>query len=343
MILRATVFCWVVVLLAWMPAQAQPVISAQSGLIHFSEGAVSLDGAPLSQSFGKFAQMKDGSELATRDGRAEVMLTPGVYLRLGQDTTIRMLSNRLADTRLEFLTGAAIVDWTNGSAKAPVAMLYEGYQVQLRKAGRYRFDTIPAELRVESGDAEVLHDGKSTVVDAQSVFSFVSGHAAQSTYDGPTDSLDNWNRARSTFITESNTEAGKATDLSAAIDSWENDPNAMLGALGMSAYVPRPLSLYPPVSGYSGYSTLPGGIGLNRLSLYPLPIYRYYPYSTLYGGPSYLGSSPFPRGPGYLGSSPYPTYRGGGGGTYHSPVGSHPVNPVHRGPGSIGHVGGGHR
>ncbi len=341
--LRATVFCLLVLLLVWLPAPAQPVISAQSGLIHFTEGAVSLDGAPLSQSFGKFAQMKDGSELTTRDGRAEIMLTPGMYLRLGEDTTVRMVSNHLADTRVEFVTGAAIVDSANGSAKAPVTILYQGYQVQLRDAGRYRFESIPAELRVETGDAEVLRDGKSTTVDSQSVFSFVSGHTAQSTSDGPKDALDKWNLARADFISESNSAAGKATDLSAAIDSWDNDPNAMLGAMGMSGYLPRPLTLYPPLSGYSplvgpGYGTFSGGLGLSPLALYPLPLYRYYPYTTLYG-PGYLGSSPLRRGSGYLGSSPY-----GAGGTYHPPAGIRPVNPGgHRSPGSLGHVGGGHR
>src|ERR1700730_10999373 len=159
---RGTVFCWVVLLLVWLPAQAQSVISAQAGLIHFSEGAVSLDGAAVVQTFVNFVQMKNGSELMTRDGRAEVMLTPGVLLRLGENTSIRMLSNRLTDTRVEFLSGAAMVDSSSGSATPPVTILHEGYQVRLSEPGRYRFESIPAELRVDTGEAEVLHDDKST-------------------------------------------------------------------------------------------------------------------------------------------------------------------------------------
>jgi hypothetical protein len=293
MTLRAAVFCWVVLLLIWLPAQSQSVISAQSGLIHFSEGTVSLDGSPVVQTFGKFVQMKSGSELMTRDGRAEVMLTPGVYLRLGEESSVRMLSNSLADTRMEFLSGAAIVDSANGSANAPITILCQGYQVQLHGLGRYRFDSMPAKLQVESGEAHVLQDGKSTVVAVQSVFSFGSGQTEQGLFEEPGDALGYWNRARTDSISQSNKEAGKATDLSAAMDSWRSDPDAVLRALRMSGYMP--LRLYPN-----------------------------YRSSTL-NGPGYLDSSRL-RGPGYLGSGPY-RYRGSGSGG--TPIGP----AMHRGPG----------
>jgi len=351
--LRVTVFSWVVLLFVWLPAQAQPVISAQSGLLSFSEGAVSLDGMPIAQTFGKFAQMKDGSQLATEDGRAEVMLTPGVYLRLGEDTTIRMVSNRLSDTRIEFLRGAAIVDSANATAKTPVTIVCMNYQVQLHEPGLYRFESIPAELRVDKGEAEVLHYEKSTTVEAQSTFSFIGGLTLRSSSGGPDDALDNWNRERNQDISASNDQAGKATDLSAALDSWQNDPNAALGALGMSGYLPPlPPSSYGYTPSYplgspglGAFPVNPWGYGvMNPFAIYPLPIYGYYPYSTLVG-PGYLGSRPLRGGLGYLGSS---TFRSGVGiSTYRSPIGTRPLSPVYRSPGSIGRVGagrvGGHR
>ncbi len=349
MLSRALVLSSVVIPLAWLPAQAQPVISAQSGLISFSEGEVSLDGMPIEQAFGKFAQMKNGGELVTQNGRAEVMLTPGVYLRLGEDSTVRMVSNHLSDTQVEFLRGAAIVDSKNGSAKTPISILCLAYQVQLREPGRYRFESIPAELRVDSGEAEVLHYGKSTTVDAQSTFSFIGGIKIHS-YGGPEDALDNWNSARENTIAESNDQAGKPTDLSAALDSWQNDPNAALGALGMSGYIPHvPLSGYSTLPSYPlaspGFSTLPpsafGPGVVSPLGFYPLPMYGYYPYSTLVG-PGYLGSSPYRGGLGYLGSSPIGSRGGAGIGTYRPPISSRPISPTFRSPGSIGRIGGGH-
>ena len=39
------------------------------------------------------------------EGRAEVLLTPGVTLRLGDHASLKMITNRLIDTRLELLGG----------------------------------------------------------------------------------------------------------------------------------------------------------------------------------------------------------------------------------------------
>ena len=88
---------------------AQAVISTHSGVVHYFEGAVFLSGQPLEARLGRFASMADGAELRTVQGRAEVLLTPGVLLRLDQNGSIRMLSNSLADTRVELLSGSAMV------------------------------------------------------------------------------------------------------------------------------------------------------------------------------------------------------------------------------------------
>src|SRR4029077_16118779 len=83
-------------------AWGQLVISAKSGLINHIEGRVLLSGEPVVTKSGVRREMKDASELRTEDGRAEVLLNPGVFLRIGKDSAVRMLSNDLADTRIEF-------------------------------------------------------------------------------------------------------------------------------------------------------------------------------------------------------------------------------------------------
>src|SRR5579863_5904011 len=86
-----------------LPCDGQSVISARSGVVHFFEGTVYLGGELLQPHLGKFPCMAEGAELRTAAGRAEVLLTPGVFLRLGEKTAIRMLANDLADTRVELL------------------------------------------------------------------------------------------------------------------------------------------------------------------------------------------------------------------------------------------------
>src|SRR5579859_7229058 len=95
--------------LSCLHAWGQFVISAKSGLINYIEGLVLLSGEPVVRKPGVRVTMKEGAELRTEDGRAEVLLNPGVFLRIGEKSTVRMVSGDLADTRIEFVSGAAII------------------------------------------------------------------------------------------------------------------------------------------------------------------------------------------------------------------------------------------
>src|SRR5258705_1387202 len=87
-------------------AFAQTVISAHSGLIHYAEGRVLLDGKPVEVKITNFPEVKENMELRTEDGRAEVLLNPGVFLRLAENSAVRMVANKLSDTKVEFLSGS---------------------------------------------------------------------------------------------------------------------------------------------------------------------------------------------------------------------------------------------
>src|SRR5713226_3930888 len=92
----------IVVAFSGTVAFAQTVISAHSGLIHYVEGRVLLDGKPVEVKITSFPEIKEGKEFRTEDGRAEVLLNPGVFLRMGENSAIRMVSNKLSDSRVEF-------------------------------------------------------------------------------------------------------------------------------------------------------------------------------------------------------------------------------------------------
>src|SRR5713101_4978514 len=96
--------------LGGLPACAQSVISAHSGLVHYVEGRVLLDGKPVEVKITAFPEIKEGKEFRTEDGRAEVLLNPGVFLRMGENSSVRMVSNKLSDTRVEFLSGSVIIE-----------------------------------------------------------------------------------------------------------------------------------------------------------------------------------------------------------------------------------------
>src|SRR5947207_6379638 len=95
--------------LAIAPGFAQSVISAHSGVIHYTEGKILVDDKALQAKPNEFAELKANSVLHTEDGRAEILLTPGVFLRIGEQRAVKMLSNTLSDTRVEEGSGVAAV------------------------------------------------------------------------------------------------------------------------------------------------------------------------------------------------------------------------------------------
>jgi len=138
---------------------AQSVISAKSGLIHYIEGDVNVDGTPVSDRLGNFSEIKKGGQMSTELGRAEVLLTPGIFLRASENTTVKMMENRLSDTRVELLSGEAMVESETPMKDNQVTILYKDYAVTVNKHGLYGFETNPAQLKVYSGEAQVSFNG----------------------------------------------------------------------------------------------------------------------------------------------------------------------------------------
>src|ERR1700733_6788530 len=293
------ILCWALTPLVALPALAQSVISAHSGLIHFADGSVFLDDQRVEQKAGKFAQMNNGSELRTQDGRAEVLLTPGTFLRVGANSAIRMLSNQLDDTRVELLSGAAVLDQGSDTiANTSVTILYNLDQVRIKKAGRYRFDSEPPQVKVESGDAEVTADGKSVEAGAGFVVLFEGNlpprKLLSDSHVNSGDDLDSWSAARDISVAENNQSAAATSDLSGVIDGWQNNPDAVLQSLGIPPYIPGMSSMVPP----PGYGSYGYGSGLYGSGLYGSGLYG----SSLYG-PGLYGSSLY--GSGLYGSGLY--------------------------------------
>ena len=194
-------------------ALAQSVISAHSGLIHYVEGRVLLDGKPIEVSLTSFPEVKPDMELRTEDGRAEVLLNPGVFLRLAEHSSIRMVANKLSDSRVEFLSGSAVIEASRELAQKDNAVTidYKGSSVLLRKSGIYRFDSEPAQFRVYSGEAELKTDSNAMVVKSGKEVS-LNGMVAVEKFDSKdSDSLDRWSQRRAEYVSMANVSAAKYT------------------------------------------------------------------------------------------------------------------------------------
>jgi hypothetical protein len=192
---------------------AQSVISTHSGLIHYSEGLVFIDDRPLAPSYGRFSEISENSVLRTEQGRAEVLLTPNTFLRIGENSAVRMISSDLSDTQVEFLKGSAILQ--SNDIPLPdnsVTLIYKGCDIRLPKQGLYRVDSEPPRLKMYNGDSEVSFDGKTVVVSERNLFSFPDAVVSER-FARETDALDRWadkrSRATSAALTAGTSSGSK--------------------------------------------------------------------------------------------------------------------------------------
>ena len=119
----------------------QTVRSTRSGLLYFFDGYVFIGDEQVQQRFGRFQEIGEGRVLRTALGRAEVLLTPGVVLRVDENSAIRMVSDSLSDTRIELLRGSAIVEVSHEATNPPDTLIYKNWQVRVPQDSIARVDS----------------------------------------------------------------------------------------------------------------------------------------------------------------------------------------------------------
>ena len=273
-----------IVLLAF-PANSQSVISTRSGLINYFEGVVFLGDRPLESHPGKFLGVLPGGELRTERGEAEVLLTPGVFLRIGEQSAIRMVDTDLADTQVELLAGSAIVDSAEPNAGTSVTLIYKDWRVHFLHKGLYRIDSDPPRLSVHEGEAEVLSGPAAQPVSVGAVMTlaFANPLKPERSSDEIADRLTDWSTGRAQSIAADDAITAQIDEdpatTASGMDGFTYFPFLGVPSLGVGSY-----SLYSP---YSSYTAVQPGFN----SIY-LPGYTYAP--LLFGpvGRSFRSSWP---------------------------------------------------
>jgi hypothetical protein len=195
-----------------LPCAAQNVISAKSGTLHFFTGQVSIDGVDQYMRVGYFPALKAGNVLRTELGRAEVLLTPGVFLRLTDNTAIRMLDTDLANTRVEVMSGQAMVESDDPQISvrnAPVTLVVGQDEIKIVKHGLVGITVGSSEaneVKVYRGEAEVT-SAAATMQLKQGRYAALSGDelkAQKFDAGNETNDLLAWSRLRSADLSAAN-------------------------------------------------------------------------------------------------------------------------------------------
>jgi hypothetical protein len=140
----------------YVPAFAQGANQARPGTLNYIEGQASIEGQSLSSNSVGSAELQPGQFLATANGKAEILLTPGVFLRLGNDSTVQMVTPDLTHTEVRLEQGRASIEVDQLYKQNTLLVDQKGGQTQILKPGFYEFDASSSSMRVFDGQAHVF-------------------------------------------------------------------------------------------------------------------------------------------------------------------------------------------
>src|ERR1700694_2799248 len=130
---------------------------ARPGSINYVEGQASIAGQSLDAKAIGSAELQPGQSLDTQIGKAEILLTPGAFFRLGDNSSVTMVSPSLTDTELRLDKGRAMVEIAELHQQNNLMIVQHGDTVRLSKTGLYEFDSDNDQVRVYEGQAVVRH------------------------------------------------------------------------------------------------------------------------------------------------------------------------------------------
>jgi hypothetical protein len=213
----------------WGSAPPQP------GTINYIEGKALIDGHALSQNSAGSTQLAVGQSISTQNGKVEMLLTPGIFLRVGDNSTVRMISPGLANTTLALEKGRAMVEVAEIRPENNVRIIEGSESTQLLKPGLYDFDGDQGQIRVFDGEAQVQTAGQQIDVKrGHNLNLHATGRLKARKFDRKAyeDDFYRWASLRAYYVAEANVDAARTYGGGAASwygggwygDGWYWDP-----------------------------------------------------------------------------------------------------------------------
>ena len=293
----------------------------QIGTVNYIEGNVSVDGKPVATGQVGNVVVGPGDVLQTANGKAEMLLTPGVFLRLDSNSAVRMITPSLTNTTVELTQGKAMVEAARVEKENHIAVIDHGANTLIEKQGIYEFKADNPTVAVYDGKAQVRVDDHTKDVSKGKELALTQNPntKTESFNRKQEDDLYAWSKLRSEYVSEANMASAQTIVL--------NNPGWWAGTgwywnpwFDSWAFVPGDGFLYSPF-GFGFYS----------------PVY-WGAYAPFYYRPGFgwYGRHGFGRGPvavGHVGSA----------GAFRGPVGGFHAAPAGGSRGGFGgfHAGGG--
>ncbi len=184
---------------------AQAARMAVPGTVNYVEGQVSLNGNALGTHQSGDMAMQADQELSTGNGKAEILLSPGAYLRVGSNSDIRMINAGLADPRVEVVKGEAMLEVDAKPKMAALNVMERGADASILKEGLYKFDADEGKVEVIDGKLSVMDNGQSKEFGKGKEVTLNGGALQTASFDRKAeDELYRWSDVRASYEAEAN-------------------------------------------------------------------------------------------------------------------------------------------
>jgi hypothetical protein len=220
----------------------QYVISAKAGGVNFVEGTATVihkDGTSGRLIMGDNLEIGDRVSTAA-DGKAEILLNPGSYLRVGGNTSFEFISTDLENLQVNLKSGSAVFE-VFAANEFRVSVKMPRSQVALTRSGVYRLDILAdgtAKLSVFKGKAYV-GPGGSTELESGRTAMLVKGGISVSKFDRDTnDPLDIWSKARGKELTKLNARLQRDALRNSLLSSFTQRGWNMYNSFGLWVFDP---------------------------------------------------------------------------------------------------------
>lgn len=234
---------------------ADPPATASLGILNSVAGQVLLGTQWLNANADGETRIGAGQSLQTYAGRVEILLSPGVFVRLGDMSLARILSATATDAALAVDRGEATVEVVNLGSQSRLGMLQDNEAAELLTAGLYDFDADQHEIRVVKGEAVVEVGGRAVHLKSGYELKLAGASAGKpKKFDNKANEqkdLYRWTMQRSSYLAAANIDSARSY---AAIDSaWSGARWYWSPSFNAFTYIPDKGIVHGPF-GWAFYS-----------------------------------------------------------------------------------------
>ncbi len=236
----------------------QFVVSTKAGLVNYVQGTANVRAAT---SIPMGVPIRTGPE-----GFAEILLNPGSYLRLGQNSEAMLEGIELVNVSVRLVSGTAVIEASGFDKETPLKVMLGDLKVRIIKDGIYAFK----DGRVKVVEGQIQVEGSNATY--KKGWDVSSAQAAKAPKGDRLD-IEIWSRNRSNLIAVSNANISNSIRRNPGLASsfnnvWLWDPSFggftfMPGYRYRSPYGYRYQGVYDAYygGGYGGGSSASSGNG----------------------------------------------------------------------------------